>query len=248
MHSSRVGVSTRAWTSRSSGSTYSSIGNPKAAVFPLPVWAWPITSRPSSSGGMPCTWIGLGDSYPTSRRAAISGSDRPRSEKDGIAPAYVLSPAQDHLGHVAALDVDAVVGRRAGRDRAALTEAHDAVVVAHEQVAGGVDVDECRRDQCATADRLQVAPVGGEALDAAVAAVGHEHRPVGPHRDARRLEELAAPPPRAAERGDQPAARAEDHHLVLDVVGDVHEAPGRVDLDPVGRYEFTRAAPEAPEG
>ena len=25
---------------------YSMIGSPKAAVLPVPVWAWPITSRP----------------------------------------------------------------------------------------------------------------------------------------------------------------------------------------------------------
>ena len=44
------------------GSTYSIIGSPKAAVLPEPVWAWPMMSRPSSSGGMACSWIGLGDS------------------------------------------------------------------------------------------------------------------------------------------------------------------------------------------
>ena len=58
MQSSRVGVSTSAWTSRSFGSTYSTIGRPKAAVLPVPVWAWPITSRPSRSGGIACSWIG----------------------------------------------------------------------------------------------------------------------------------------------------------------------------------------------
>ena len=61
MQSSRVGVSTSAWTSSSVGSTDSSSGRPKAAVLPVPVWAWPITSRPSSSGGIACSWIGLGD-------------------------------------------------------------------------------------------------------------------------------------------------------------------------------------------
>ena len=39
-----------------------SIGRPKAAVLPVPVCAWPITSRPSSSGGIACSWIGLGSS------------------------------------------------------------------------------------------------------------------------------------------------------------------------------------------
>ena len=33
---------------------------------------------------MAWTWIGLGDSYPTSRRAASMGSDSPRSAKDGM--------------------------------------------------------------------------------------------------------------------------------------------------------------------
>ena len=60
MQSSRVGVSTSAWTSPTSGSTVSSIGRPNAAVLPEPVWAWPMTSRPSSIGGIACAWIGLG--------------------------------------------------------------------------------------------------------------------------------------------------------------------------------------------
>jgi hypothetical protein len=62
MHSSRVGVSTSACTSWFSGSTYSMIGSPNAAVLPVPVCAWPITSRPCRSDGIACSWIGLGDS------------------------------------------------------------------------------------------------------------------------------------------------------------------------------------------
>ena len=62
MHSSRVGVRTSAWTSSSEPSTDWIIGSPKAAVLPVPVWAWPITSRPSSSTGIACSWIGLGAS------------------------------------------------------------------------------------------------------------------------------------------------------------------------------------------
>jgi hypothetical protein len=60
MHSSRVGVSTSAWTSGTEGSTCSRIGSPNAAVLPDPVCAWPITSRPSSMGGIACSWMGLG--------------------------------------------------------------------------------------------------------------------------------------------------------------------------------------------
>ena len=43
---------------RSSGSRYGSIGSPNAAVFPVPVCAWPITSWPASSSGIACSWIG----------------------------------------------------------------------------------------------------------------------------------------------------------------------------------------------
>ena len=60
MQSSRVGVSTSAWTLGSLGSAYSTMGRPNAAVLPVPVCAWPITSRPSRSGGMACSWIGVG--------------------------------------------------------------------------------------------------------------------------------------------------------------------------------------------
>ena len=35
------------------------MGIPKAAVLPLPVWAWPITSLPSSAGGIAPVWIGV---------------------------------------------------------------------------------------------------------------------------------------------------------------------------------------------
>ena len=62
MQSSRVGVSTSACTSETSGSMYSAIGSPNAAVLPVPVCAWPITSLPSSTDGIACSWIGLGDS------------------------------------------------------------------------------------------------------------------------------------------------------------------------------------------
>ncbi len=37
-------------------------GNAKAAVLPVPVWAWPSTSAPPSSAGMVCAWMGEGDS------------------------------------------------------------------------------------------------------------------------------------------------------------------------------------------
>ncbi|OMH83980.1 hypothetical protein AX774_g2527, partial [Zancudomyces culisetae] len=41
-----------------------SIGNTKASVFPLPVLAIPITSRPISIAGIACAWIAVGFSKP----------------------------------------------------------------------------------------------------------------------------------------------------------------------------------------
>jgi hypothetical protein len=37
-----------------------STGSANAAVLPVPVWAWPSTSRPSSIAGMVAAWIGDG--------------------------------------------------------------------------------------------------------------------------------------------------------------------------------------------
>src|SRR3954447_7901239 len=79
MQSSRVGVSTIAWTSACSGSMYSSIGRPNAAVLPVPVWAWPITSLPSSSAGIVSSWIGVGRSYPRWESASRMGFESPSS-------------------------------------------------------------------------------------------------------------------------------------------------------------------------
>jgi len=38
----------------------SSMGSAKAAVLPVPVWAQPIRSLPSSTGGMAEAWMGEG--------------------------------------------------------------------------------------------------------------------------------------------------------------------------------------------
>ena len=35
-------------------------GSTKAAVLPVPVWAMPIRSRPASTVGIACAWIGVG--------------------------------------------------------------------------------------------------------------------------------------------------------------------------------------------
>ena len=58
--SSRVGASTSTCGLLAAASSRASAGRAKAAVLPVPVWAWPSTSRPASSGGMVAAWIGLG--------------------------------------------------------------------------------------------------------------------------------------------------------------------------------------------
>src|SRR5574338_656177 len=60
--SSRVGTSTSACSHLCSRLMRSMSGRPKASVLPEPVNAWPITSRPSSNGGMDDAWIGVGTS------------------------------------------------------------------------------------------------------------------------------------------------------------------------------------------
>jgi len=54
--SSRVGVSTRAYTPKGSRASFWRIGITKAAVFPEPVWAHPMTSRPARVAGIVFTW------------------------------------------------------------------------------------------------------------------------------------------------------------------------------------------------
>ncbi len=81
MASSRVGARTRAWTSRSAGSIIASSGRPNAAVFPVPVWATPTTSRWSSSGGIAAAWMGVGSTKPMPVTASRSSSGRPREAK-----------------------------------------------------------------------------------------------------------------------------------------------------------------------
>src|SRR5512141_3097254 len=55
------------------------IGSAKAAVFPVPVCAMPMTSRPCMARGMVWAWIGVGVTYFSSARARRIGSTRPKS-------------------------------------------------------------------------------------------------------------------------------------------------------------------------
>ena len=58
--SSRVGAMMSARTARRGpGKRRSRMGSTNAAVLPVPVWARPMTSLPSRTGGMACFWMGV---------------------------------------------------------------------------------------------------------------------------------------------------------------------------------------------
>ena len=57
------------------------IGIPKAAVLPVPVWAWAMTSLPFSSSGIVSTCTGVGSSNPIRSIALRIGSSIPSELK-----------------------------------------------------------------------------------------------------------------------------------------------------------------------
>uniref|UniRef100_A0A8R7VGZ5 Uncharacterized protein n=1 Tax=Triticum urartu TaxID=4572 RepID=A0A8R7VGZ5_TRIUA len=56
-------------------------GSTNTRVFPDPVKAMPIMSRPESTTGSPCTWMGVGCTMPFSRSIRRTGSGKRRSRK-----------------------------------------------------------------------------------------------------------------------------------------------------------------------
>ena len=63
--SSRVGTTTNAYGAlvpRTARCSRVRIGRANAAVLPVPVAAWPSTSRPATSGGIASRWIAVGSS------------------------------------------------------------------------------------------------------------------------------------------------------------------------------------------
>ena len=73
----RVGARTRT-SGPSPGSSIRRwrMGSPKAAVLPVPVWARPMTSRPSRQAGMVAAWIGRGLANPAAARPRTSLESR----------------------------------------------------------------------------------------------------------------------------------------------------------------------------
>src|SRR5581483_6319151 len=84
--SSRVGVRTSACGAFSSGSQRSIRGRPNASVLPEPVWAWPMTSWPSSSRGMVWAWIGVGVVMPWAFRACRDDLRKLNGSNDKMSP------------------------------------------------------------------------------------------------------------------------------------------------------------------
>ena len=73
------------------------MGNAKAAVFPDPVSASPMTSCPSNATGMASRWMAEGFFHPSLSQAEHSTSTRPREEKvaslsSGVGPFSTSEP------------------------------------------------------------------------------------------------------------------------------------------------------------
>ena len=63
---------------------------PKAAVLPVPVLAWPITSKPSRASGISAAWIGDGMTYRMRPRARSMGFESPMEANPGGATSVAL--------------------------------------------------------------------------------------------------------------------------------------------------------------
>ena len=73
------------------------IGNAKAAVLPVPVWAMARTSRPAITSGIACAWIGVGVVCSRSASARCRVSARPSSENSCLVTLILDCPARSVL-------------------------------------------------------------------------------------------------------------------------------------------------------
>lgn len=78
--SSRVGARTSPNRGCGLSNRACRIGRANAAVFPLPVSARPMRSRPAKAGGMDSCWIGVGLLYPRDSQASHNESMIPCKE------------------------------------------------------------------------------------------------------------------------------------------------------------------------
>mmetsp|Transcript_22477 Transcript_22477/g.74117 ORF Transcript_22477/g.74117 Transcript_22477/m.74117 type:complete len:201 (-) Transcript_22477:19-621(-) len=95
--SSRVGEMMRPKSGWGASSSRLSTGRPKAAVFPEPVSARPMTSRPASAHGIASHWMAVGALKFIFWQASQSGSARPSSLKVLGAAAAIWLPDSPSL-------------------------------------------------------------------------------------------------------------------------------------------------------
>ena len=126
MHSSRVGVRTSAWTSASPGSVNSIIGSPKAAVLPVPVWAWPIDVAALQQ---------LGDRLLLDRARRLVADVAQRGEQ-GLGQPEVGEGGHPGRDSRTPLSVDPRGGEAGGRDGAAAGNGFGSARGIEQQLAG----------------------------------------------------------------------------------------------------------------
>jgi hypothetical protein len=80
----RVGVRTTAHTPKGSLLIRWRIGRAKASVFPEPVWAIPMQSRPARMAGIQPAWIGVGRRIDIVPIEAMRAGEMPRLEKEEV--------------------------------------------------------------------------------------------------------------------------------------------------------------------
>jgi len=73
------------------------MGIPKAAVLPVPVCAWPITSSPARHRGIVSLCMGDGSSNPISVNAATIFLSKSKSPKSSFVLFVIVPPILIHL-------------------------------------------------------------------------------------------------------------------------------------------------------
>jgi hypothetical protein len=74
------------------------MGSANAAVFPVPVWAMPTTSRAARTCGMVWVWIGVGVAYCWSARARVRVSASPSSRKEVKVESFMWRDGPSPIG------------------------------------------------------------------------------------------------------------------------------------------------------
>mmetsp|Transcript_22852 Transcript_22852/g.73891 ORF Transcript_22852/g.73891 Transcript_22852/m.73891 type:complete len:247 (-) Transcript_22852:36-776(-) len=82
--SSRVGASATPKSRLGFSRSLWRMGRPNAPVFPLPVSARPMTSRPLNATGIAAFWIRVGFAQPSSPTASTSAACRPSADHAGL--------------------------------------------------------------------------------------------------------------------------------------------------------------------